>query len=149
VGVTLGALAWAVPCANLAFFEYLWHSFAYVLSPPAEIAPDHGIPPLIQAYFTILLFLWALFPFVLLFLMLKQKNWAKWIFIFYSATNRNDYFWFTYGTLTSHPGSTDFRHAFFEGQAPAFLLQAILLTAGIVLLSLPASNRRFKARADV
>ncbi len=134
-----------MPCANLAIFEYVWGSFWYVMNPPPTIAEDHGIPPHIQAFFTILLVLWALFPIPLLVWTFRGKNWAKWIFITYSVANRKDFIWSTYAVLTFHPGSADFRDAFLVGQSPFFLLQAILLTASIVCLSLPPSNRWFKA----
>jgi hypothetical protein len=134
-----------MPCAHLSTFEYFWRTYSYALNPPPGIAQLHEIPPLVQAYFTTLLLVWMLFPFLLLFLTFKGKNWAKWIFITYSVFNRKDYFWATYAELTFHPGHPDFRDAFFEGQNFNFFLQAILLTASIVCLSLPLSNRRLKA----
>jgi hypothetical protein len=144
-GVVLGALGWAMPCAHLAFFEYFWRTYSYALNPPPDISQLHEIPPLWQAYFTTLLLVWALFPFLLVILTFLRKNWAKWIFITYSVFNRSDYFWSTYAELKAHPNGEGFWNAFFDGQNFNFLLQAICLTASIVRLSLPPSNRWFKA----
>jgi hypothetical protein len=144
-GVALGALGWVMPCAHLATFEYFWHTYSYAINPPPDVAQLHEIPPLVQAWFTTLMLVWMLFPFILLILTFKGKNWAKWIFITYSAFNRSDYIWTTYAELKSHPDSQAFLNAFFEGQNFNFLLQTILLTASIVCLSLPPSSRWFRA----
>lgn len=147
IGIVLGALGWFMPMAHVAFFNYLWWSFSLIFKPlPADL-PAGAIPPGVQAYFALVLLVWAMFPFFLLMFTSQGRNWAKWIFISYSVFNRSDYFWATYAELKSHHAWPDIRYAFFVGQNFNFLLQSILLTASIVLLSLPAAGRWFRAEA--
>lgn len=148
IGLALGVSGWALPMANAEFFEYMLWSFGLIAYPHSFHARPDSIPPLVQAYFAFVLLVWALFPMFLLFFAAQGRNWAKWSFISYSVFCRSDYFWATYKTLSSHPGIAGFHEAFLEGANPMFTLQAVLLTASIVLLSLPPANRWYRSELE-
>lgn len=144
VGVALGALGWGVPIGQYVLFTYIWSFFGLFAIPGPAYLPRIVIGGFIWLVFLI----WLLVPLILLCLMLQGRNWAKWFFISYSVFCRQSYFWSTYDTLKTHHAWADLRKAFFDGDSFSALVQAILLTASIVLVSLPAASRWFRSEVE-